>query len=341
MKGVLLTYHYFYSAQKDIRRIEKLLNESLRDYDHRIIPVISGKPLEVEAKLIILNMAELKSLSSHITMEVIFHTTWIDYRLKYPGNESDSYSITADSMYMFWTPDLMITSQKTGKMSSFTRKNIFGTIKSTGRVMTSQRYLMDIYCHMNYLLYPFDDQTCNIDIIPYAYSRTWMDLKWLNYKPIWTWDDVHRSGKFQLMSHETSRWLREYDMFGDYDVLRCTLKLRRRSRHHFLRIYVPLTVIVVMSWTCFFIDYRSVPARTSMNAALVLTIIMFITSIQKTLPRTSAIRLVDIHMMVCFFHVFAGLVEYSFALSMDIRLRMQESSQLEDEIKVYALLGQS
>ena len=72
-------------------------------------------------------------------MEVIFHTTWIDHRLKYPGNESDSYSITADSIYMFWTPDLMIVSQKTGEMSSFTRKNIFGTIKSTGRVMTSQR----------------------------------------------------------------------------------------------------------------------------------------------------------------------------------------------------------
>ena len=105
--------------------------------------------------------------------------------------------------------------------------------------------------------------------------------------------------------------------------------------NHFLRIYVPLTVIVVMSWTCFLIDYRSVPARTSMNAALVLTVITFITSIQQTLPRTSAIRLLDIHMMVCFFYVFAGLVEYSFALSMEIRLRIQERKTLDEEIKVW------
>ena len=47
-----------------------------------------------------------------------------------------------------------------------------------------------------------------------AYSRNWMDLKWINYRPIWTWDEVNKSGKFQLMSHETNRWIREYDMFG-------------------------------------------------------------------------------------------------------------------------------
>ena len=110
--------------------------------------------------------------------------------------------------------------------------------------------------------------------------------------------------------------------------------------NHFLRIYVPLTVIVVMSWTCFLIDYRSVPARTSMNAALVLTVIMFITSIQQTLPRTSAIRLLDIHMMVCFFYVFAGLVEYSFALSMEIRLRMQEREKHDEDSKVCLLLSE-
>ena len=110
--------------------------------------------------------------------------------------------------------------------------------------------------------------------------------------------------------------------------------------NHFLRIYVPLTVIVVMSWTCFLIDHRSVPARTSMNAALVLTVITFITSIQQTLPRTSDIRLLDIHMMVSFFYVFAGLVEYSFALSMEIRLRMQQRKELDEEIKVCLLPGE-
>ena len=47
-----------------------------------------------------------------------------------------------------------------------------------------------------------------------AYSRMWMDLKWIDDRPIWTWDEVYKSGKFQLMSHETNRWIRHYDMFG-------------------------------------------------------------------------------------------------------------------------------
>ena len=126
---------------------------------------------------------------------------------------------------------------------------------------------------------------------------------------------------------------------GIYEVLVLKMKLRRRDTALALRIYVPLTVMVVMSWLCFLIDYRSVPARTSMNAALVLTVITFIASIQQQLPMTSTSRVVDIHMLVCFLFIFAGLVEYSFVRSIVIQSYSTHNKKHLKGIKVrYGLL---
>ena len=112
------------------------------------------------------------------------------------------------------------------------------------------------------------------------------------------------------------------------------VKLRRRDTALVLRIYVPLTVMVIMSWLCFFIDYQSVPARISMSAALVLTIITFIASIRQELPRAPTGRVLDIHMLVCFLYIFAGLVEYSLLRSNVIKSRSSSKRQRQKGAKV-------
>ena len=121
---------------------------------------------------------------------------------------------------------------------------------------------------------------------------------------------------------------------GHYDVLILRMKLRRKDTALILRIYIPLTVMVIMSWLCFFIDYRSVPARTTMNAALVLTVITFITSIQQELPRAPTGRVVDIHMLVCFLYIFAGLIEYSLLRSIVIESMRSSKKQRLGAAKV-------
>ncbi len=100
-----------------------------------------------------------------------------------------------------------------------------------------------------------------------------------------------------------------------------------------LRIHIPLTVTVIMSWVCFWINYQSVPARTTVSVCLVLTMIMFITSIKSSLPRIgSETMLLDVHMFVCFAYVYATLVEYAVAQSIDIRVKYLESEESKQVI---------
>ena len=124
-------------------------------------------------------------------------------------------------------------------------------------------------------------------------------------------------------------------ILGHYDKLMLRMKLRRRDTALVLRVYIPLTVMVIVSWFCFLVDYQSVPARTSMSAALVLTVMTLIASIQQDLPKAPHGRVVDIHMFVCFLYIFAGLVEYSFIRSLVIgSRRANKQQQLKENSKV-------
>ena len=120
-------------------------------------------------------------------------------------------------------------------------------------------------------------------------------------------------------------------ILGYYSKLMLRMKLRRRDTALVLRIYIPLTVMVIVSWFCFLVDHQSVPARTSMSAALVLTITTLIASIQQDLPKVPHVRVVDIHMFVCFLYIFAGLVEYSFIRSLVIGSRRANKQQERKE----------
>ena len=47
----------------------------------------------------------------------------------------------------------------------------------------------------------------------------------------------------------------------EYSCLRATLNVKREIGYHVLQTYVPSALIVVVSWTSFWIDPAAVPAR--------------------------------------------------------------------------------
>lgn len=107
-----------------------------------------------------------------------------------------------------------------------------------------------------------------------------------------------------------------------YDELIITLHFRRRFSYYLVRIYMPLILIVCMSFGAFWIDYRSTPARTIMSTTIVLTVVTFIVSIQGSLPPTKSIRSIDIYTLCCFMFVFAALIEFAFVQTIDVQVKI-------------------
>ena len=119
-----------------------------------------------------------------------------------------------------------------------------------------------------------------------------------------------------------------------YDELVIRLSFHRRLSHYFVRIYLPLILIVILSFGSFWIDYRSTPARTIMSTTIVLTVVTFIVSIQSSLPPTTSIRSVDVYSLSCFILVFATLIEFAFVQTVDIRVRIIERKSKEKVFKL-------
>lgn len=61
----------------------------------------------------------------------------------------------------------------------------------------------------------------------------------------------------------------------------------------------------------FWIDYRSIPARTALGITTVLAMTTLLFGIQSSLPSVPYIKAVDLFMIVSFANVFAALVEYA------------------------------
>ena len=109
-----------------------------------------------------------------------------------------------------------------------------------------------------------------------------------------------------------------------YDQLTATFRLHRRFNYYFVRIYLPMMLIVILSFGAFWIDYRSTPARTIMATTIVLTAMVFIVGIQGGLPPTTSIRSIDIYSLSCFMFVFATLVEFALVQSVDVQVRIMQ-----------------
>ena len=102
------------------------------------------------------------------------------------------------------------------------------------------------------------------------------------------------------------------------------LHFHRRFSYYFVRIYMPLILIVTMSFSAFWIEYRSTPARTIMATTIILTAVTFIVSIQDSLPPTTSIRSIDLYSLSCFIFVFATLVEFAFVQTVDVQVKIIE-----------------
>lgn len=101
--------------------------------------------------------------------------------------------------------------------------------------------------------------------------------------------------------------------------------LTRPVSFYIVRMYVPLCIVVMISWTSFWVDYRSLSARVTVGITTVLTIVELRLKIYKgDAPAGQTVNFFDYYSLICFFFVFTALIEYSFAQSMDIKYRLQD-----------------
>lgn len=129
---------------------------------------------------------------------------------------------------------------------------------------------------------------------------------------------------------------------GTHDHIFVKMKLKRPIIFNAVRLFFPIQIIVLLSWASFWIDYRSVPARTSLGVTTVLTFVKVRMHIFTTdIPNGTDLNIYDIYSLICFLFVFMAFLEYAWAQSIDLQCGSQKEHWLIEVWDTYLLIFKS
>ncbi|VDD86971.1 unnamed protein product, partial [Enterobius vermicularis] len=98
---------------------------------------------------------------------------------------------------------------------------------------------------------------------------------------------------------------------GVYSRLRLQITLDRDSAFAVIQIYLPASMVVILTWISFWISSDSAPSRTTIGTMTVLTETHLLIGTNKRLPPVSYIKAVDVYLGGCYFFVVMVLIEYA------------------------------
>ena len=112
---------------------------------------------------------------------------------------------------------------------------------------------------------------------------------------------------------------------GNYSRLIADIQFSRALGFYLIQIYVPASLIVVISWVSFWLHRNASPARVSLGVTTVLTMTTLMSSTNSQLPKISYVKSIDVFLGTCFVMVFASLLEYAAVGYIGKRISMRKA----------------
>ncbi|XP_069130982.1 glycine receptor subunit alpha-2-like [Argopecten irradians] len=286
-----------------------------QNYVYRPHYNIKDKPVVIECDLHVNSIDSVTEVEMEFTIEVILHLTWRDPRvyITFQNQSFDSIELDAKKMGNFWVPDIFFPNEKRAAFHNVMSANKMIRIHKDTIVHYTTRLSLTLSCPMNLRNYPFDQQTCAVKIESFGFTKSQMRLKWSNNSSPLLVKKGLELPQFQLIGS------RYYDLEtfskirGNYSSLRADFFLVRNINYYVIQMYIPSLLIVMLSWVSFWLNVNSVPGRVNLGVLSVLTISTQSSSVNRTLPRVSYTKAIDIWMAACLVFVVAALVEFAIA----------------------------
>merc|ERR1711937_791436 len=310
----------------------EMLLEVLRDinkYDKLMRPTYQ---VQVAISMFVDTMSSISTESMDYDVTIFFRQHWNDPRLAWGttafDNGNGEGNLTRDDgidlvdsflIDLLWIPDVFFVDEKFAQRHTIMRKNVLLDIGPTGDITYSDRLSLKLGCDMQFELFPFDSQMCELKMEPYALRKTQLDLYWKTkgspeeqaaYKGA-----IQMSSSIQLPSYEISRcFLKEnctmQYITGDFACLSAYFELTRSKKYYILNIYLPSILCVIIASTSFWVQLDIAPARVALGITTFLTMVALMQYMNEGMPRVSYTKAIDVWMSVCLFFIFAAMCEY-------------------------------
>jgi hypothetical protein len=256
-------------------------------------PDASGPPTEVNIGIYLLDIYDIDDVNQAFSVDLLFYVRWHDPRLALPENERAGWNRRIP-LEEIWTPRLLVVNDR----GLTPQLPLVAEIDDLGNVYARQRAYGKLSANLLFEDFPFDAQHLPIRIVSHGYSPR--DLRF-------SLDDEFRS---DLGSFSAEGW--SFRILGSrFDAvpmpdsdegwarLTYSIEAQRNSRYYILTVFLPVSLIVIMSWLVFWLPPDVIPSRVGISTASIFSLIAFILSIRMSLPRVSYVTHADLFLLGC------------------------------------------
>ncbi|XP_060084303.1 glycine receptor subunit alpha-2-like [Ylistrum balloti] len=291
-------------------QLQSLTKSLFQNYDPTIRPFYTnGGPVVDKVQIYILSIDSVSEANMDFKMSMFLRQTWNDSRLMHTPIDEEGYlEMDTRQVSSLWIPDLYIRNEKEANFHHVTVPNTLIYVYPDGTVYFSRRVTGTFSCFMKLHTYPLDEQICNLEIESYGHSADFLHVKWRDI-PVMRVDGLV-SPQFEI--GEVSSYTCDEVYSGVlYSCVGFNIKLTRNYGYYLIQVYIPTSLIVMLSWVSFWLNIDAVPARISLGLLTVLTMTTMSSSARSELPRVSYIKAIDVWMAICLLFVFAALIQFA------------------------------
>ncbi|XP_046362802.1 glycine receptor subunit alpha-1-like isoform X3 [Haliotis rufescens] len=313
------------STSKGLSRsqlLELLLNTAKTgDQDVKNTPpnYNSDTATDIEVMLYVDSIDSINEANMDFTLSVLLHLQWKDSRLV-SFNIGPSFGnltfleFDSQSIQRIWVPDIFFPNEKRASFHDVMMANQMMRLYRDGLILYISRLSMTLSCPMNLRYYPFDKQSCSVQIMSFGYAEDKLNLKWMNStnSDAVVVNDIVELPQFEVTGSEPNRCRKKYHQStGVHSCLQANFFLARNIGYYVVQMYIPSILIVMLSWISFWLTVNSVPGRISLGVLTVLTMTTQSSGVNASLPRVSYTKAIDVWMSTCLVFVFAALLEFA------------------------------
>ncbi|XP_078720925.1 gamma-aminobutyric acid receptor subunit gamma-2-like isoform X1 [Lampetra fluviatilis] len=289
--------------------VTQILNTLLEGYDNNLRPDIGIQPITVETDIYVNSIGPVSAINMEYTIDIFFAQTWFDSRLRF-NSSMKVLRLNSNMVGKIWIPDTFFRNSKQADAHWITTPNQLLRISNNGKVLYTLRLTINAECQLQLHNFPMDEHSCPLEFSSYGYPKDEILYKWSKSSVEVANQRSWKLYQFSFLGLRNTTNILSTDS-GDYIVMTVYFDLVRRMGYFTIQTYIPCILIVVLSWVSFWINKDATPARTSLGITTVLTMTTLSTISRKSLPKVSYATAMDLFVTVCFFFVFAAMIEFA------------------------------
>jgi hypothetical protein len=255
-------------------------------------------PLQVEINLQITELDNIDEVNSQFRFEGYGDFRWCDPRMAFDAeaegqNVRRYFGLTGDTPY--WNVKLRVANSIGAIEVTRRLMEVF----SDGRIRVSGYFSSKVATLFDLRQFPFDEQTFEIQIESFTYNSEMVELVTnddrVRYAPDLFLPEWRIAG---INAHvEKTLNVRDHIPFSRVVI---GLHLAREWGFYVYKLWVPLFLIVALSWSVFWMQGESLANRVRMSATAFLTVVAYQFAISGSLPKVAYLTIMDRLMVASF-----------------------------------------